>query len=383
MVSWCCSIVRSVILSHREIQLLCFVFFFSCRSSLVWLFVGELQVMAARWACVACLSLLAVVSGDPCLIISEINADNPRLDTTEFVELYHTGGQRASLDGYTLVFYNGNGNVAYKVLDLKGHSTDDRGFFLVGSVDMLPKPAILLPPNTVQNGPDAIVLYHTSASRYGEKMNVTSLGMVDAVVYMTRRTGGAEFLAETLTPGEPAFVEDEAALEGDESIERCLLSEDRWGFQVSSPSPGQRNNCTPPAGQAPIPVITELKLGAGQVDGFVELTEAPAAGPLVLVVLDGRTDRVSVSVDVNVDTSSNGLISMTIEKTYMKGQCCLGGPGTRRCFSPSVHRVSRLKSFVFHLPSFFVPLLVSPQEMSRGRWPCTVAEPQISPRAAN
>lgn len=271
------------------------------------------------------LLVVAAVRGDPCLIISEINADNPRLDTTEFVELYHTSGQRASLDGYTLVFYNGNGNVAYKVLDLKGQSTDDRGFFLVGSLDMLPRPSILLPPNTVQNGPDAIGLYHTSAARYTERMDVSALGLVDAVVYMTRRTGGAEFLAETLTPGEPAFVEDETALEGDESIERCLLSEDRWGFQVASPSPGQRNNCTPPATPATIPVITELKLGGGQVDGFVELTEAPAAGPLVLVVLDGKTDRVSVSVDVSVSTSSsrNGLISVTVERSYMKGQCAV------------------------------------------------------------
>uniref|UniRef100_A0A3Q4IEX8 Si:ch211-183d21.1 n=1 Tax=Neolamprologus brichardi TaxID=32507 RepID=A0A3Q4IEX8_NEOBR len=240
--------------------------------------------MAVGLACVACLCLVVMVGGDPCLIISEINADNPRLDTTEFVELYHTSGQRAPLDGYTLVFYNGNGNIAYKVLDLKGHSTDDRGFFLVGSVDMLPKPAILLPPNTVQNGPDAIVLYRTPAARYNEKMNVTAVGLVDAVVYMTRRTGGAEFLAEMLTPGEPAFVEDEMALEGDESIERCLLSEDRWGFQVSSPSPGQRNNCTPPTAPLTIPLITELKLGGGQVEGLVELTEAPSAGSLVLVV---------------------------------------------------------------------------------------------------
>ncbi|KAK9530535.1 hypothetical protein VZT92_012031 [Zoarces viviparus] len=277
------------------------------------------MVVSLACVCLVVVVVVVVVGGDPCLIISEINADNPRLDTTEFVELYHTSGQRAALDGYTLVFYNGNGNVAYKVLDLKGHSTDDRGFFLVGSVDMLPKPAILLPPNTVQNGPDAIVLYHTSAFRYSEKMNVTAMGLVDAVVYMTRRTGGAEFLAETLTPGEPAFVEDETALEGDESIERCLLSEDRWGFQVSSPSPGQRNNCTPPAAPATSPVITELKMGGGQVDGFVELTEAPAAGPLVLVVLAGRPERVSVSVDVNVDTSRNGLISVTIEKSYMKG----------------------------------------------------------------
>uniref|UniRef100_A0A673C0C6 Si:ch211-183d21.1 n=1 Tax=Sphaeramia orbicularis TaxID=375764 RepID=A0A673C0C6_9TELE len=251
--------------------------------------------MVLSVSCVACLCLVVVVTADPCLIISEINADNPRLDTTEFVELYHTSGQRASLDGYTLVFYNGNGNIAYKVLDLKGHSTDDRGFFLVGSVDMLPKPAILLPPNTVQNGPDAIAIYHTLAARYSEKMNVTAVGLVDAVVYMSRRSGGAEFLAETLTPGEPAFVEDDTAHDGDESIERCLLSEDRWGFQVSLPSPGQRNNCTPPATPTTVPLITELRLGGGQVDGFVEVTEAPGVGPLVLVVVDGKTDRVSSS----------------------------------------------------------------------------------------
>ncbi|XP_067344648.1 uncharacterized protein si:ch211-183d21.1 [Channa argus] len=311
--------------------------------------------MVLSLACVVCLCLVVGVCSDPCLIISEINADNPRLDTTEFVELYHTSGQRASLDGYTLVFYNGNGNIAYKVMDLKGYSTDDRGFFLVGSVDMLPKPAILLPPNTVQNGPDAVVLYHTSAARYSEKMNVTAVGLVDAVVYMTRRTGGAEFLAEILTPGEAAFVEDETALEGDESIERCLLSEDRWGFQVSSPSPGQRNNCTPPASPATNPVITELKLGGGQVDGFVELTEASAAGPLVLVVLDGKTDRVSVSVDVNVDTSRNGLISMTIEKKYMKGDesgavAIYSGRATDFPVGSPLSQIQPLDAFVFAGP---------------------------------
>lgn len=274
--------------------------------------------LVATYAVCLSVCLVASVWGDPCLIISEVNADNPKLDTTEFVELYHTSGQRASLEGYTLVFYNGNGNIAYKVLDLKGHTTDDRGFFLVGSVDMQPKPAIPLPPNTVQNGPDAIALYHTSAARYGEKMNATAVGLVDAIVYMTRRSWGAEVLAETLTPGEPAFVEDEGAHEGDESIERCLVSGESWGFQVALPSPGQPNHCTPPDSSAATTRISELKLGGGQVDGFVELSESHAAGPLVLLVLDGRTETISASVDVS--NSREGLISITIYKNNMKGQ---------------------------------------------------------------
>uniref|UniRef100_A0A3P9PZE1 Si:ch211-183d21.1 n=1 Tax=Poecilia reticulata TaxID=8081 RepID=A0A3P9PZE1_POERE len=267
-----------------------------------------------------CFCLLVMVGADSCLIISEINADNPGLDTTEFVELYHTSGQRASLDGYTLVFYNGKGNVAYKVLDLKDHSTDDRGFFLVGSLDLVPKPAILLPPNTVQNGPDAVVLYRTAAAaRYLEKMNVTAVGLVDAVVYMTRRSGGAEFLAEVLTPGEPAFVEDEAAHEADESIERCLLSDDQWGFRVSLPSPGQRNNCTPPAAPLTSPFINELKLGSGQVDGSVELTDVSAAGPVVLVVWDGKTDKVSVSMDPEQICKKKIFIKVTAALTKVGG----------------------------------------------------------------
>ncbi|KAL0984327.1 hypothetical protein UPYG_G00140000 [Umbra pygmaea] len=308
------------------------------------------EVVSAYAVCLS-VFLLASVNGDHCLIISEVNADNPKLDTTEFVELYHTGGLRASLDGYTLVFYNGNGNVAYKVLDLKGHTTDDRGFFLVGSVDMQPKPAIPLPPNTVQNGPDAIALYRTSAARYTEKMNATAVGLVDAIVYMTRRSGGVEVLAETLTPGEPAFVEDEGVHEGDESIERCLVSGESWGFQVALPSPGQRNRCTPPGPSATSMHISEVKLGGGQTDGFVELSQYQAAGPLVLLVLDGRTDTVSESVDVQL--TRGDLISITIDKNKMKGAGAIAMYNGRASDFPVGSPLSRtqpLDAFVFAGP---------------------------------
>lgn len=278
--------------------------------------------MSASWQCVSVSAWVFLVvlgpsrASDPCLIISEVNADNPRLDTTEFVELYHTGGQRTALDGYTLVFYNGNGNVAYKVLDLKGQATDERGFFLVGSVDLRPKPSILLPPNTVQNGPDAIALYRSAAGRYVEKMMPTAVGLVDAVVYMTRLTSSAEVLVEVLTPGQRPFLEDEASHEGDESIERCLFSGDTWTFQVAPPSPGQRNRCTPPAPPPGQALISELKLGGGQVDGWVELAGVKGAGPLVLVVLDGT----GVTVSVDVDSVDDAMVIVAIEKSFMKGK---------------------------------------------------------------
>ncbi|KAG5854606.1 hypothetical protein ANANG_G00039600 [Anguilla anguilla] len=270
-----------------------------------------LKYLTARLAAFLILVLITSGMSEACLMISEVNADNPGLDTTEFVELYHTSGQRTSLDGYTLVFYNGNGNAAYKVLDLKGYTTDDRGFFLVGSLDVQPKPAIILPPNTVQNGPDAIVLYHPSAPQYSEKMNVTAYGLVDAIVYTTRRLGDAEFLARTLTPGSPAFVEDESTHEGDESIERCWLSTATWTFQVAPPSPGQRNRCTPPRG--PDPRISELRLGGEQSEIFVELSVPQSTDPLVLVLLDGRTDTVSFSMEIK--PAKDGLVLISSGKS--------------------------------------------------------------------
>ncbi|MFT7814898.1 uncharacterized protein LOC108923954 [Arapaima gigas] len=268
--------------------------------------------------CVAGFLLLVQVLGvvgDTCFIISEVNADNPKLDATEFVELYHTSGKRTSLDGYTLVFYNGNGNTAYKVLDLSNHSTDDRGFFLVGSAEVQPKPAMILPPNTVQNGPDAIVLYRGNETKYTEKMNITTVGLVDAIVYMTRQSRDAEFLADILTPGSPAFLEDDSVHEGDESIERCWLSAGSWTFHVSPPSPGQHNRC--PAPENVDPRINELQLGGSQTQGFLELSVPRLGEPMVLVFLDGKAATVIFSMDINA--TKEGLFLIASRDSELKG----------------------------------------------------------------
>ncbi|XP_018590551.2 uncharacterized protein LOC108923954 [Scleropages formosus] len=259
--------------------------------------------------------LVSSVVGEPCFIISEVNADNPKLDATEFVELYHTSGKKTSLAGYTLVFYNGNGNVAYKVLDLNGYATDDRGFFLVGSADVQPKPAVILPPNTVQNGPDAIALYHGEEAQYSEKMNLTTVGLVDAIVYATRRSRDAEFLADVLTPGSPAFLEDDSVHEGDESIERCWLSAGSWTFHVSPPSPGQHNLC--PAPESVDPRINELQLGGGQTVGFVELVVPQPSDSMVLVLLDGKTTTVTFSMDIS--PTAKGLFLITSRDSGLAG----------------------------------------------------------------
>ncbi|XP_039528255.1 uncharacterized protein si:ch211-183d21.1 [Pimephales promelas] len=231
-----------------------------------------------------------------CLIISEVNCDNPRLDTHEFVELYNDGTNPASLDGYTLVFYNGNGDSAYRVIDLSGQHTDQKGFFLVGSSELTPRPAISLPPNSVQNGPDAIALYGPNWDPVSEGGHVSGVGLLDAVVYTSRKSAdGADGLASVLTPGSLPYLEDEAALEGDESIQRCWQSGNLWTFYTGPPTPMLVNHCPPPT---PANVwINEVDLSEPDRQGLVELSVGMANGLFSLVLYDVTTDLISSSVE--------------------------------------------------------------------------------------
>lgn len=248
-----------------------------------------------------------------CLIISEVNCDNPSLDIQEFVELFSLSGGSTSLEGYTLVFYNGNGNVAYRVVDLSGHSTDERGFFLIGSAELKPSPAIQLPPNSVQNGPDAIALYGPSWVPVVENGIVSAIGLLDVVVYTSRRaTSTADVLSRVLTPGLLPYVEDDHFLEGDESIQRCWLSDNYYSFQNGMPTPGRPNIC-PPSNPEHL-WINRIQLSGGTLTGPVEVSVGTERGEMTLVVYDVQTDTVKTSkgfqasqpgnVSVNLDTAT-------------------------------------------------------------------------------
>lgn len=251
-----------------------------------------------------------------CLIISEVNCDNPSLDTKEFVELFSLSGGSTSLDGYTLVFYNGNGNVAYRVVDLSAHSTDERGFFLIGSAELKPSPAIQLPPNSVQNGPDAIALYGPSWVPVAENGNVSAIGLLDAVVYTSRRaTSTANVLSHVLTPGSLPYVEDDQFLEGDESIQRCWLSDNYYSFQNAAPTPGRPNIC-PPSNPGHL-WINRVQLSGGTLTGPVEISVGTEKGAMTVVVYNVQTNTIKTSV--GFQASKPGNVSVTLDTTALTG----------------------------------------------------------------
>ncbi|XP_039416361.1 uncharacterized protein LOC104684914 isoform X2 [Corvus cornix cornix] len=243
------------------------------------------------------------------LLINEVNADSPGVDTAEFVELYHTSGQAARLDGYYLVLYNGNGNRAYKVLNLQGKVTNSQGLFLIGSSSL--NPALVIPRNTIQNGPDAIALYYGKGN-YKEGMSVTSYGLVDALVHKTKKTDRADTLVRVLTPGREAFLEDPTFRAVDESIERCRGADSQWIFQVAVPTPGRENHCilTPELNSSAVLISEVLPAAPSGEFEFIELQgpHSTVLRDIVLVLIDGRTKDMYFTMDVCGQTSPDGLL---------------------------------------------------------------------------
>ncbi|XP_068100493.1 uncharacterized protein [Hyperolius riggenbachi] len=248
------------------------------------------------------------------LLISEVNPDNPGHDTAEFIELRHTSGQNVSLDGYTLVCYNGKTNTAYKVLNLTGFSTDKKGFFLIGSSAVKPTPSIILPHNTIQNGPDAIALYFGKG--YKDSIPVTSDGLVDALVHKSKNTDQADVLVRTLTPGMEAFLEDASFHTADESIGRCLDIDGKWTFHMTHLSPGSENHCKG------FPFMINEVSSPYAEELYVEIRGPPSTSlpGLSLAFISGIDQQVYYSTDVRGQTDASGLFLLVNEKHDNRAQ---------------------------------------------------------------
>jgi hypothetical protein len=88
------------------------------------------------------------------VVINELDSDTPSTDDKEFIELKSTTSN-FSLDGYVLVFFNGNMSSttalkSYYTIDLNGLTTDANGIILIGNKLVSPTPDKIFPDNTIQ-----------------------------------------------------------------------------------------------------------------------------------------------------------------------------------------------------------------------------------------
>jgi hypothetical protein len=204
-------------------------------------------------------SAALVLSAHGGLIINEMDSDSvntPTTDAFEFVELYDTSGTSVPLDGYSLVFYNGNGNVVYRAEDLDGLTTRVNGYFIAGSIAGADR---VIPGNTIQNGVDAVALYLGNAIDFPNGQLVTAppagATLIDAVVYKTGAdTDGVGLTAALLVAGGVVdeWGRDSTSTQGAlDSIGRIpnasggLRDTTNWIYNV--PTPGGPNSIPEPS----------------------------------------------------------------------------------------------------------------------------------------
>jgi uncharacterized protein len=181
---------------------------------------------------------------DAQIVINEIESDTfntPTTDYGEFIELYSFTGTTTSLDGLTLVLYNGNGDVAYGSLDLDGFSTDANGYFVIGTTSILESDntSLLGAGNILQNGQDAVALYLGDATSFPNGTAVTTTNLLDAIVYGTDDpddTGLLTALGETTQFNEGPNPSSNAA-----NMSLSRFPQGNGEFTLATPTPGAAN----------------------------------------------------------------------------------------------------------------------------------------------
>ncbi len=163
------------------------------------------------------------------IIISEIDSDTPGTDDAEFVELYSTTGTTTSLDGLSVVFFNGSNDESYFVLDLDTLSTGSDGFFVLGNSGVSGVDSVFS-SNGLQNGADAVALY---TGDFSLNTGPTTTNLLQAIVYDTNDgddSGLLTGLGETIQ-----YNEDEG---GDKDNQSLVYNMTSGTWANGTPTPG-------------------------------------------------------------------------------------------------------------------------------------------------
>ena len=131
------------------------------------------------------------------IVINELDCDSPSTDDKEFVELKSTTPNFA-LDGYVVVFFNGStngGNTSYLAIDLDGYSTDINGLLLIGSTTVSPFPQLIIAPNLIQNGADAVAIYQADDTDFPDETLANQTNLIDALMYDTSDADDTDLMA--------------------------------------------------------------------------------------------------------------------------------------------------------------------------------------------
>ena len=244
-------------------------------------------------------------TGTSNVVINELDCDQFQTDAAEFVELY--GEPNAPLDGLVVVFFNGSSDVSYAAYDLAGFALDANGFFVLGNTGVNGA-QIIFDGNTLQNGPDAVVIYTGSIAEWPIGTPVNSNNIVDAMVYDTNDADDPELLA-ALAPIGGQLNEGANENSTGHSLSRVPdggVALDVTTVVAQNPTPGATNVPACSGGSlSTTDNTTEVIVCSNEVDQFVTLTLADQTGDGLLFVLTDASDVIiATSTSATIDFSA-------------------------------------------------------------------------------
>lgn len=174
------------------------------------------------------------------VVINELDTDTPSTDDKEFVELKSLV-PNFSLDGYFLVFFNGNAtsttaNKSYFSLYLGGLTTDANGIIVIGNSMVSPSPSKIFPDNVIQNGADGVALYRSGLSTFPDNTLATKTNLVDALLYDTNDPDAVGLM--DLLGVSVQYNEGQNNAQETQSIQR----KNDGTYEIKSPTPGANND---------------------------------------------------------------------------------------------------------------------------------------------
>jgi predicted extracellular nuclease len=213
---------------------------------------------------------------DVAFVINEIDSDQDSTDSAEFIEIYDGGVGNASLDGLSLVLFNGSNDLEYDTMSLDGLSTNAEGYFVVGSALVQNVDLIAFTTNGLQNGADAVALYSGVPPTAP-----TTENLIDALVYDTDDADDTGLL--TALGLDTQYNEAE---NGDATVDALARVENGTGpFVAQAPTPGAANVIVAPPPPAEITLISEIQGNGGTLaDAVIGVDDRSAlAGQIVTV----------------------------------------------------------------------------------------------------
>ena len=178
------------------------------------------------------------------IVINELDCDTPGVDDKEFVELLSVT-PNFPLDGYVVVFFNGSTSTtsgegrSYLALDLDGYTTDINGLLLIGSNSVSPIPQYLVPVGVIQNGVDAVAIYHANDFDFPEfTVAYVDETLIDVLLYRTTQNDGTGLVPIFSTFNSSIQIITEGSSGNTNSIQR----NNDGSYAIGVPTPRQLND---------------------------------------------------------------------------------------------------------------------------------------------